>query len=315
MPKKVKYKILLAVDGSDQALEAVRYAGAMMPAEQAELVLFYVGTGFPEVFWDMDDNPLYRSKKKRVMGWLANHQLTMGEFKEKAFKILEDVGFEEQDVRVHTRVKRTGVFKDIIQETYQNYSAVVIGRTGVSRFKDMVIGGMARKLATKVRHIPTVIVGGEPNPNKILIALDESIESMRGVSSVAALTGAANPKVTLCHCLVPKSLFRSYNSSQDIDADEKGWKTYHENRFRPYMAEATQRLMAGGVSEERINREFTMAKGGVIQTMIEMARGGKYGTIVVGHREDISYFQAYIRGRFSDKIINSMNNCAVWVVS
>jgi hypothetical protein len=178
----------------------------------------------------------------------------------------------------------------------------------------MVIGGMARKLAAKVRHIPTVIVGGEPDPHKILIALDESIESMRGVSSVAALTGAANPEVTLCHCLVPKYIFRSYDRSQDIDADEKGWKTYHENRFRPYMAEATQRLMAGGVSEERIRCAITMAKGGVIQTMLEMARGGNYGTIVVGHREDISYFQAYIRGRFSDKIIQAMNDCAVWVV-
>jgi len=311
MQKKVKNKILLAVDGSDQALEAVRYAGAMMPAEQAELVLFYVGTGFPEVFGAMDENPLYRSKKKRVMGWLANHQLTMGEFKEKAFKILEDAGFREEDVRVHTRVKRTGIFKDIIQETYDNYSAIVIGRTGISRFKDLVIGGMARKLAAKVKHIPTVIVGGEPDPGKILISLDESIESMRGVSYVAALTGATNPEVTLCHCLMPKSFFRY----QDIDANEKDLKTYHENRFRPYMEEAAQRLASGGVREERISREFVMARGGVIQQVINMARDVGFGTIVVGRRDAAGFFEAYIRGRFSDKIIESLNNCAVWVVS
>ena len=122
MSKKVKYKILLAVDGCDQALEAVRYAGAMMPAKQVELVLFYVGTGFPEVFWDMNKNPLYRSKKEKVMGWLATSQLVMGEFKEKAFKILNDAGFKEEDIFVNTRAKRTGVFKDIIQETYQDYA-------------------------------------------------------------------------------------------------------------------------------------------------------------------------------------------------
>lgn len=315
MQRKVKYKILMAVDGSDQALEAVRYAGAVMPAEQAELVLFYVGTGFPEVFWDMDENPLYRSKKKRVMGWLANHQLTIGEFKEKAFKILEDAGFSQDDVRVHTRVKRTGVFKDIIQETYQNYRAIVIGRTGVSRFKDLVIGSMASKLAYKVKHIPTIIVGGEPDPGKILIALDESIESMRGVSSVAALAGSANPEVTLCHCLIPKSFFRSYNTSQDIDTDEEGWKRYRENRFKPYMEEAAQRLMAAGVSAERINREFVMAKGGVIQQVVDMAREGNFGTIVAGRRDDATFFEAHIRGRFSGKLMELMNNCAVWVVS
>lgn len=315
MQKKVKHKILLAVDGSDQALEAVRYAGAMMPAGQAEIVLFYVGTGFPEVFWDMNRNPLYRTKKIKVMGWLATSQLVMGEFKEKAFKILKDAGFNAEDVRVKTKAKRIGVFKDIIQETYQDYSVIVIGRTGVSRLKDMVIGSMARKLAYKVKHIPTVIVGGEPDPGKILIALDESIESMRGVSSVASLAGAGDPDVTLCHCLVPKSFFRSYDSSQDIDADEKGWKTYHENRFRPYMKEAAQRLMAGGVSAEKISREFVMARGGIIQNVIDIARDGKFGTMVVGRRDAAGFFEAHIRGRFSDKIIDAMNNCAVWVVS
>jgi nucleotide-binding universal stress UspA family protein len=315
MPNKVKNKILLAVDGSDQALEAVRYAGAMMPAGQSQMVLFYVGTGFPEVFWDMDENPLYRSKKEWVMGWLANHQLTMGEFKEKAFKILADAGFGQEDVKVHTRVKRTGIFKDIIQETYQDYRAIVIGRTGNSRFNDLVFGGMARKLAAKIKHIPTVIVGGEPHTGKILIALDESIESMRGVSSVANLSGAANPEVTLCHCLIPKSFFRSHDEAEDIDADDIGWRTYRENRFRPYMEEAAQRLMAGSVSEDRISREFVPAKGSVIYKTIEMARKGDFGTVVVGRRGDVGLVDALIRGRFSDKIIESLGNCAVWVVS
>ena len=87
---------------------------------------------------------------------------------------------------VHPRVKRTGVFKDIIQETYQDYRAIVIGRTGVSRFKDLVIG---------------------------------------------------------------------------------------------------------------------------------MAREGNFGTIVAGRREDATFFEAHIRGRFSGKLMELMNNCAVWVVS
>ena len=315
MKSKVKHKILLAVDGSDQALEAVRYACTMLPPEQTEIVLFYVGTGFPEVFWDMNGNPLYRSKKKKIMGWLATDQLVMGEFKEKAFKILEDSGFGQDSVTVTTRVKRTGVFKDIVQETYQDYSAIVIGRTGVSRLKDLVVGSMAKKLAYKIKHIPTVIVDGEPVPGKILIALDESIESMRGVSSIAALVGSGNPEVTLCHCLYPRSLFRARDRSQDIDADEEGWKTYHENRFRPYMEEAAQRLEDAGVSPERINREIMIARGNIIQNIIEIALNGKFGTVVVGHRRTAGFFEVHLRGRFSDKIIESMNNCSIWVVS
>ncbi len=315
MKSKVKRKILLAVDGSDQALEAVRYAGVMLPSERTEIVLFYVGTGFPEVFWDMNGNPLYRSKKNRVMGWLATNQLVMGEFKEKAFKILKDSGFGKDSVTVTTRARRTGVCKDIIQETYQDYSAIVIGRTGVSRLKDLVVGSMARKLAYKIKHIPTVIVDGRPVPGKILIALDESIESMRGVSSIAALVGAVNPEVTLCHCLYPRSLFRPHDRSQNIEADEEGWKAYHENRFRPYMEEAAQRLEEAGVSPEHINREIMMARGNIIQNIIDIIRSSKFGTVVVGRRSTAGFLEMYVRGRFSDKIIESMNNCSIWVVS
>jgi hypothetical protein len=160
-----------------------------------------------------------------------------------------------------------------------------------------------------------VIVSGEPDTRKILIALDESIESMRGVSSIANLTGTANPEVTLCHCLIPKSFFRSHDEAEDIDADDMGWRAYRENRFRPYMEEAAQRLIAGGVGEDRISREFVLAKGSVIYKTIEMAREGNFGTIVVGRRGDVGIFDSYIRGRFSDKIIESLGNCTVWVVS
>ena len=201
METTIRRKILLAFDGSDQALEAVRYISTIFPPAETDIVLFSVGTGFPEVFWDMNNNPLYQAKKTKVMGWLADHQLAIGEFKEKAIKILTDAGFLEEAICVKTQTKRTGVLKDIIQESYQNYSAVVVGRTGVSRLKDLILGSMAPKLADKIKHIPTIIVGGKPQSRKILIALDESIEAMRGVSSAGALSGHIDPEITICHCL------------------------------------------------------------------------------------------------------------------
>ena len=201
MGTTIRKKVLLAFDGSDQALEAVRYISTILPPDGTDIVLFSVGTGFPEVFWDMNNNPLYRSKKTKVMGWLADHQLAIGEFKEKALKILTDAGFSEEAVCVKTQTKRAGILKDIVQESYQNYSAVVVGRTGVSRLKDLILGSMAPKLAEKIKHVPTIIVGGKPASRKILIALDETIEAMRGVSSAGALAGYGDPEITICHCL------------------------------------------------------------------------------------------------------------------
>ena len=306
MNLKYRRKVLLAVDGSDQALEAVRYAGAMLPCDRTEIVLFNVGTGFPEVFWEMKKNPLYESKQPGVMKWLAQYQLGIGEFNEKAMHILMDAGFVTDAVSVKTQTRKIGIFKDILQESYHGYSAVIVSRSGMSRLKDLVLRSMAYKLAEEVKHIPTVIVAGRPTGKKILIALDESIESMRGVSCIGALTGSMASEIYLCH------LLRPITQSNEKDLS---WLKYNENRFNPYMDEATQRLVDAGVDRQNIYRHFICAQGNATQNIMETARNEGFATIVTGRKDAVSLTQEYIRGRFSEQIIKSLNNMAVWVVN
>jgi nucleotide-binding universal stress UspA family protein len=308
MDQNIRRKILLAVDGSDQALEAVRYAGNMLPGDRTEIVLFNVGTGFPEVFWDLKRNPLYESKKSEVMEWLAEYQLGIGEFNEKALHILIASGFEADAVSVKTQTRKIGVLKDIIQESYQGYNAIIVGRSGMSRLKDLILRSMAYKLAEKVKHIPVVIVGGKPVGRKILIALDESIEAMRGVSCIGALAGTQNPEITIVHCLHP-----SVKGSQD----SQDRLQYSENRFKPYMDEATQRLIETGVRADNISGHFMSIKSSAIHSIMEMALTEEFATIVVGHRqrEAVGFAQAYFQGRFSEQLIKMLNNMAVWVIN
>ena len=315
MNTRIRRKLLLAVDGSDQALEAVRYIGMVVAPDRTDIVLFNVGIGFPDVFYDMDNNPLYRSKKTKVMGWLADHQLVIGEFKEKALKILAVAGFPENAINIKTQTKKAGILKDIIQESYQNYSAIVIGRTGVSRLKDLVLGSMSHKLAEKIKHIPTVVVAGKPKSRKILIALDESIEAMRGVSCIGGLAGADDLEISLCHCLKPPSISRFTSGGPHKSNGEREWREYHVNRFKPYMDEATQRLMDAGINAGQISHDFIFVRINTIQQIIETAAKGGFGTIVVGRRETVSFTEEHLRGRFSEKMIKSLDNMAVWVVS
>ena len=284
----IRRKILLAVDGSDQALEAVRYMSSLVRPETTAIVLFYVGSGFPEVFWDLNRNPLYRTKKTKVMGWLADQQCVIGEFNEKALKILKDAGFDKADVTIKTQTRKTGVLKDIMQESYQDYHAVVMGKTGLSRLKDLFVGSMAHKLATKVRHIPVVIVGGQPLPGKILIAIDESIEAMRAVSCIGALAGGCDCRISLCHCLRKAAMAPAEKKSAGAPHDQD-WVQYSQNRFRPYMEEATGRLVKAGIDAGRISRDFLFVKGNTIQKITETVLDGEFGTIVVGRRETASF--------------------------
>ena len=54
---KSRSKILLALDGSDQALEATRYASQLFSPNRIEVVLFHVTTEIPERFWDVEKDP------------------------------------------------------------------------------------------------------------------------------------------------------------------------------------------------------------------------------------------------------------------
>ncbi len=223
--------------------------------------------------------------------------------------------FPKESIYVKTQTKRAGILKDIIQESYQNYSAIIVGRTGVSRLKDLILGSMARKLAEKIKHIPTIIVGGKPESRKILIAMDESIEAMRGVSCAGALAGHNDPEITICHCLKLPAMSRIAKGGPDTTEGGQDWREYNENRFKPYMDEATRRLVDAGINADRISRDFIVVKGNTIHKIAEIAFAGNFGTIVVGRREVISFTQEHFRGRFSEKIIKSLDNMAVWVVS
>ena len=50
-------KILLAVDGSDNALEMVRYAGQFIPFKNMKMVLYNVSSSIPDTYWDIEMQP------------------------------------------------------------------------------------------------------------------------------------------------------------------------------------------------------------------------------------------------------------------
>ena len=314
METTARRKILLPVDGSDQALEVVRYISAMVNPQKTMVVLFYVGSGFPEVFWNLDSNPLYRTKKNDVMEWLADRQLAIGEFKEKALRIMDRAGFKTSEISIKTQTTKTVVLKDIIQESYQDYSAIAVGRSGLSRLKDLLIGSMAYKLIAKIKHIPTIVIGGQPTSRKIMIALDESIEAMRGVSAIAAL--AANSRdsvITICHCLCAADVSQFYGRSTVTKEEEAEGRRYLQDKFSPYMDEATRRLKEAGVDPSNISRQFLFTRRSPLQKVIEVATAEQVGTMVVGRRDYAGFMDEHFRGRFSERLISSINNIAVWV--
>ncbi|MEJ2234626.1 MAG: universal stress protein, partial [Syntrophobacterales bacterium] len=95
---KYKRRILLAVDGSDQAFEAVRYTSQLFPPNRLEVVLFHVMSKIPESFWDIEKNPTFRHQLAPVAAWATQQQAAMQEFMEKSRQLFVEQGFPEEAV-------------------------------------------------------------------------------------------------------------------------------------------------------------------------------------------------------------------------
>ncbi|MBW2345925.1 MAG: universal stress protein, partial [Deltaproteobacteria bacterium] len=97
---------------------------------------------------------------------------------------LIDAGFPKDAVTVKIQEQKKGVCRDIIQEAKRGYDAVAIGRKGMSKLKDLVLGGVATRLLEKLEFVPLFVVGRCQPPMKILLALDSSEASARIVDYV-----------------------------------------------------------------------------------------------------------------------------------
>ena len=98
---------------------------------------------------------------------------------------------------VKTPVKKLGITQDIVKESYNDYQAIVVGRTGWSRFKDWLIKSTAMKLVSKIQHIPIIVVGGNPDAKNLLVAFDGTHGAMKGVVCVGGLVGKTDHHLQL----------------------------------------------------------------------------------------------------------------------
>ncbi len=157
---------------------------------------------------------------------------------------------------------------------------MVVGRTGTSRLKDRFAGSLAYKLIKRIRHAPTVVVAGKPVSRRVMILLDASLESMRGVSSFGSVAAAKGLDITVCHCLDQAEMLPMKGGGRrGAIQNEPQWRKYYEDRFQPVMDEASQRLLDAGVPAQRITRTFLAAKGDGEHKLNSTAVVEGFGTI------------------------------------
>jgi nucleotide-binding universal stress UspA family protein len=302
---KYKQRILLAVDGSDQAFEAVLYVSQLFPPNRLEVVLFHVTSKIPESFWDIEKNPTFRHQLAPVAAWAVQQQTAIQEFMEKSRQLFVEQGVPEEAVSIKSQERQVGIARDIVREAQKDYDSVVVGRWGVSKLKDLVWGSIANKLVGHLTHIPLCVVGGAPEAGKILVALDTSEEGMGTVDYLGTMVDGTDWGITLFHVI--RGLDFVLPETGEILQDIEG-------AVKALLEQAVGRLEKAGLRPEQISTKTASGVASRAKAIVEEAKNGDYGTIVVGRR-GLSRVDEFFMGSVSSKVMQLAQEMAVWVVS
>ncbi|MCD6273279.1 MAG: universal stress protein [Deltaproteobacteria bacterium] len=289
-------KILIAVDGSDQSLQAVRYASLVMPCKHTEIVLFYIGDKFSQLFFDMDRNPLYQSKVPELKRWMADQQMQMANFFKVCSNILIKAGFPKDSVVVKTQTKKLSVSRDISKESYNDYTAVLMGRTGISKLKDMFVKSLATKLVGAISHIPIIVVGGIPSSKKVLMAFDGSHSALKGLINVGLALSHSECEIMMCHLV--KAGKNIELQKEQIELDFK---------------KAVEKIIDAGMTESAVQNKILTVYKSLAAGIVGEAVAGDYGTIVIGRRSLVTFIEEAVIGRVSNKVLDTASEMAVWI--
>lgn len=307
-------KILLPIDGSKHSKRAIQFAGCLGRALNKSLsgiTLLYVSTGgyLSEHMANIDfrteilkESDIFKRIKEKHINQDIKPILDNGE------KLLRDSGIE---LPIERLIVEGDVANEIIRIANEgNFSAIIMARRGLSELKGLILGSVTSKVIHAATKQSIYIVGKKavkatvcPIP-KILIPVDGSIYSMRGVEHVACLTYPFKEslnKITLLR-VVNLALFMERlkgGIDPEIEANQ-------------ILNEAKAVFIESGFPETLI--ETVVAVGKPADEILKKADEGGYNLIVMG-RKGRTAFKDILIGGVSSTVLQRCQNQTVAIVS
>jgi nucleotide-binding universal stress UspA family protein len=312
------HRILAAVDGSEQALQAIRYVSRISPPGHTEVVLFHVMSNISENFWALQDEAALRSNVVKIKAWELHQQSRIKEFCQDARQCLLDEGYAPAAVTLKIREKHGGIARDIEVESTKGYDAVVLGRKGTSELKDMVVGSVAHRLVERLA-VPLWVIGGSPRPGKVLLCVDKSETATAAADHLASMLHDSGTEVVLFHAVLVNGRPSDFATRSFVLSDGKNWVAQSEGRLAeelgaltPVFDDIRMRLVRGGMNPANIQCKMSNGDRNLAAAIVSEAEREGCDTIVVGRR-NLSKFKSFFANRLSNRLVQIADRSAVWI--
>ncbi len=305
-------KILMAVDDSIHATQSLRYATKMFSGSKD--VTFTLFHGQPMISQYLLDEARTHPKanaslKKIIKKNAAEAQMLL----EKQKKRMVTMGVPNERIEMVTQPRMIGRSKDIREYAHKGiYDAIVVGRRGLSRIQKTFMGSTSAELLESAEVIPVWMVDGNVTSQRILVAVDGSESSYRALDHVESMF-SENPEIKY-------SLFHVSPDVEDMDGiflgkddpDIQDLVTQASERLiGKFFADAAQKVKEAGIAADRVEILTTKRKAKVGKMILEEAKKGNYGTVVVGRR---GADRAHFFGSVSRYVTERIADRALWLV-
>jgi len=306
-------RILLPVDGSKHAKRAVQFAGrlgASMGKSLSGITLLHILTGgyLSRHMANIDfrtkiieESDLFKRLKqehinKDIMPFLDENE-----------KVLKNAGID-------TKIEKVVVDGDAANEVIRtaeegNFSAVIMARRGLSELKGLFLGSVTSKVIHAATKQTIYIVGDKISKDKacpilkILIPVDGSSYSMKGVEHIACLTAP------LKESLDRITLLKVINMALYMERLKGG--TDPEGEAQQILNDAGAVFLNAGFAQNLI--ETKVAIGNPAEEILKEADQGEVNLIVMG-RKGRTALKDIMLGGVSSTVLQRCRNQTVAIV-
>jgi nucleotide-binding universal stress UspA family protein len=309
----VEKKILLAVDDSVHSRNAIQYAVRMSSVvKDFTWTLFHVQPSISQFL--LDEAETDRKAKAELKKIIRKNAESAQAILEKYKAQMTGTGVAEKRISVVTQPKVLGLVKDILDRAERSlYDAIVVGRRGLSRVQKAFMGSVTATLVEHSRVVPVWVVDADVTSTKIMVAVDGSESSLRAVDHLSFMVGE-NPeiRVTLFHV---KPSLRDYSMINFDDKDagiDQIIAQGNKRHIDHFYAHAQKKFREAGIQENQIETKVGKCSVNVGKAIVDQAKKGDYGTVVIGRRGASA---AFFMGSVSRYVLDRTSSRALWLVS
>jgi len=306
-------KLLIAVDGSVYSSNTLHYLEQLFAnLDDIRLHLVSVVSCNPSETarqW-LDEKELFNilrpEEQKRCR--------TARKFLHNAVDRLARNGIRQDKVTTEVKISTTTPAAEVLNVARQGmFDALVLGRRGVSKLEELIMGSVSSTLFEKCHDVPIWIVDGQVDSRKFLVPVDGSHFTLKAVDHLCYML-QDNPyaEITLFHSAA------MFAQKQDLKTGfcerflSEDWCRDNCDDQDLYFLAPRQMLINSGFPPERIHRLETKKGLYPSRQIVRQALIDDFGTIVMGRRD--KEIVTGVFGSVTEKVVAMSVDNAVWVV-